>query len=283
MPNSVITIKRMTIAELKIAIEWAAQEGWNPGLNDAEAYYSADPNGYLMGYLNDQPMACISVVKYDAQFGFLGFYIVKPEYRGQGYGWKIWQAGMEYLKGCNVGLDGVLDQQENYKKSGFKLAYRNIRFQGQPISPSNSKYSLTPIQQIPFPLIQEFEKNFFPTERNGFLEKWIQLPESFGYGILEDDKLIAYSIMRKCREGYKVAPLFAQNVEQAETLLAGLSQQVNNQEKLYIDVPEIHTKAVEWIKSHEYNMVFETARMYTDSFPQLAFDQIFGLTSFEIG
>jgi GNAT superfamily N-acetyltransferase len=283
MPNSVITIKRMTIAELKIAIEWAAQEGWNPGLYDAEAYYSADPNGYLMGYLNEQPIACISVVKYNEQFGFLGFYIVRPEYRGQGYGWKIWQAGMEYLKACNVGLDGVVDQQENYKKSGFKLAYRNIRFEGKPISPSNSKYSLTPIQQIPFSLIQEFEKNFFPAERNRFLEKWIQLPDAFGYGILEEGNLMAYSIIRKCREGYKVAPLFAENVEQAEMLLAGLSQQVKPHEKLYIDVPEIHTIAVDWIQSHGFKMVFETARMYTGALPKLPIHQIFGITSFEIG
>jgi GNAT superfamily N-acetyltransferase len=273
----------MTIAELKIAIEWATQEGWNPGLNDADAYYSADPNGFLIAYLDDQPIACISVVKYNEQFGFLGFYIVKPEFRGQGYGWKIWQAGMEYLKGCNVGLDGVVDQQENYKKSGFKLAFRNIRFEGKPISPSNSNYKMTPIQQIPFPLIQEFEKNFFPAKRNRFLEKWIQLPESQGYGILEDGELIAYSVIRKCRKGYKVAPLFAENAEQAEALLVGLSQQVNPDEKLYIDIPEIHTKAVDWIQSHQFKMVFETARMYTGEFPEIPIHQIFGITSFEIG
>ena len=283
MPNSVFTIKRMTIAELKIATEWAAQEGWNPGLHDAEAYFAADPEGYLMGYVDDEPISCISVVKYNDDFGFLGFYIVKPEYRGKGYGWKIWQAGMEYLKGCNVGLDGVVDQQENYKKSGFKLAYRNIRFEGLPISSFNSKYSLTPIQQIPFPLIQEFEKNFFPATRNRFLEKWFQLPDAFGYGILEEGKLIAYSIMRKCREGYKVAPLFAQNVEQAEAILVGLSQEVSGDGKLYIDIPEIHTNALDWIKSHQFKMVFETARMYTGAIPKLPVHQIFGITSFEIG
>jgi len=283
MKEEIYRIKKMTLNELKLAIDWAANEGWNPGLYDAEAYYTADPNGFLMGYLDKEPIASISVVKYSADFGFLGFYIVKPEYRGQGYGWKIWQAGMEYLKGLNVGLDGVVDQQENYKKSGFKLAYRNIRFEGKPIPQIKSKYNLKPIQQIPMSLIQEFEKSFFPAERNRFLEKWIQLPESHGYGILEEGKLKAYSMMRKCRDGYKIAPLFAQNIEQAEALLAGLSQQVSGDTKLYIDIPEIHTKAVDWIKSHNYQMSFETARMYTGDFPKLPIQQIFGITSFEIG
>lgn len=69
-------------------------------------------------------------MKYDNSYGFLGFYIVKPEFRGRGYGLKLWQAGLKYLEGCNVGLDGVVEQQGNYMQSGFKLAYGNIRFEG---------------------------------------------------------------------------------------------------------------------------------------------------------
>lgn len=202
MLKEAFQIKKMSEDELKIAIDWAAEEGWNPGLFDADAYYAADPNGFLMGYLENEPIASISVVKYSDNFGFLGFYIVKPEYRGKGYGLKIWQAGMEYLKGCNVGLDGVVDQQENYKKSGFKLAYRNIRFEGKPIISKSHHYTITPLQEIPFEDIAEFEKEFFPTERNPFLEKWIQLQESFSYGILEEGQLKAYAVMRKCRSGY---------------------------------------------------------------------------------
>lgn len=64
-----------------------------PGLHDADCYFSADPKGFLVGLLDDEPIATISVIKYDDAFGFLGFYIVKPEYQGQGYGLQLWQAG----------------------------------------------------------------------------------------------------------------------------------------------------------------------------------------------
>ncbi len=74
------SIRPVSKEEFTIAVEWAAKEGWNPGLNDTECYFKADPSGFLMGFLGEEPIASISVVKYSSDFGFLGFYIVKPEY-----------------------------------------------------------------------------------------------------------------------------------------------------------------------------------------------------------
>ena len=125
------TIRPATRAELVRLIDWAAAEGWNPGLDDAEAFRAADPEGFLIGLLEDEPVAGISVVRYGDDFGFLGLYIVRPEHRGKGYGWAIWQGGMVRLQGRNVGLDGVVAQQDNYRRSGFVLAHRNVRYAGR--------------------------------------------------------------------------------------------------------------------------------------------------------
>src|SRR5262245_7997088 len=120
MPQaSPLQISTATRAELDLMVEWAAREGWNPGLADADCFHAADRTAFLIGKLDDEPVACISVVKSAPAFAFLGFYIVKPALRGQGYGWRIWQDGMARLDGRVVGLDGVIAQQENYKKSGF--------------------------------------------------------------------------------------------------------------------------------------------------------------------
>ena len=130
MQKSIYTIRTMTRQEMDIAVDWAAAEGWNPGLYDAHCFNLADPTGFLVGLLGDEPIASISVVKYGNSFGFLGFYIVRPEYRGRGYGMRIWNAGLASLQGRTIGLDGVVAQQDNYRESGFTLAYRNIRYQG---------------------------------------------------------------------------------------------------------------------------------------------------------
>ena len=128
-----LQVRSMTRQELGLALDWADREGWNPGLNDGDYFHAADADGFLIGCLGGEPVACISSVRYGKNYGFIGFYIVRPELRGRGYGMRMWQAGMTRLADRVVGLDGVTAQQNNYKRSGFVLAHCNIRFGGLPI------------------------------------------------------------------------------------------------------------------------------------------------------
>ena len=115
---SALQIRTMTCDDVDLALAWAAREGWNPGIADAECFHAVDPAGFLLGCLDGEPIGCISVVAYGLTFGFVGLYMVKPELRGRGYGHHLWQIGMARLKTRIVGLDGVIAQQENYKRSG---------------------------------------------------------------------------------------------------------------------------------------------------------------------
>src|SRR5689334_7927998 len=125
-----LTIRCMSRVELDLAVDWAAAEGWNPGLADAAAFHAADPEGYLVAIADGAAVGSISVVRYGHRYGFHGFYIVTPPFRGRGIGLKLWQAGVARLAGRTIGLDGVPSQQESYRKSGFTLAWRNVRFEG---------------------------------------------------------------------------------------------------------------------------------------------------------
>lgn len=283
MKNKNYIIRTMNRKEVDFAIEWAAKEGWNPGFNDADCYYSADPNGFLIGLLGDEPIATISVIKYGDSFGFLGFYIVKPEYRGKGYGIQIWNAGLKYLEGRNIGLDGVVAQQDNYKRSGFKLAYRNIRYEGigggNP--PENSE--IVKLSTLPFETIDLYDRLFFPENRSRFIKSWINQNGCDSLGILQKGKLVGYGVVRKCRSGCKIGPLFADNSEYAETLFLSLKSVIKPDESFYLDTPEVNGAAVALAERYNMKIVFETARMYTGKKPDMPYNNIFGVTSFEIG
>ncbi|MGO9236597.1 MAG: GNAT family N-acetyltransferase [Methylocella sp.] len=99
MNSPKLVVRRMAESELNLALDWAAAEGWNPGLHDAECFYAADPGGFFLGEFADgEPLGCVSAIAYDKHYGFLGFYMVKPQYRGRGFGLQLWD--------CRDGLFG---------------------------------------------------------------------------------------------------------------------------------------------------------------------------------
>jgi len=277
------SIRPMSRADLQMAIAWAAAEGWNPGLHDVDCFYAADPTGFLMGVLGDEVIATISAVKYGASFGFIGFYIVKPEYRGQGYGMQLWNAALDTLKGRNVGLDGVLAQQQNYQKSGFQFAYRNIRYEGVGDGQPTNHSEIVELSNVPFEIIAAYDQVLFPGDRVEFLQRWINQPDSIALGIVQDNQLAGYGVLRACHKGYKIGPLFADQPQWAELLLIALKATATAGAPLYLDVPELNAAAVNLAEKYEMKTVFETARMYTQVCPNLPYDRLFGVTTFELG
>jgi GNAT superfamily N-acetyltransferase len=283
MPKNSYTIRTMTRQEINIAVDWAAAEGWNPGLYDADCFYAADPGGFLVGMLGDEPIATISAVKYGHSFGFIGFYIVKPEYRGKGYGMQIWNAGMELLSGRTIGLDGVIAQQDNYKKSGFALAYSNVRYQGTGGGDYPAGAGIVPLSALVFDDICAYDQAFFPDNRREFLKYWIDRPQSAALGIVRDNKLAGYGVLRICRTGFKVGPLFADSPECAEQLFVALKSHAPESAPVFLDIPAVNAAAVDLVNRHNMTVSFETARMYAGKAPDLPINRLFGVTTFELG
>jgi len=282
MELELYSIEQMRFEDLETAIDWAAQEGWNPGLYDARCFYATDETGYLKGVLDGEMIASISVVKYDSTFAFLGFYIVKPEYRGQGYGYLLWQEAMKDIGGCNVALDGVVDQQSNYKKSGFNLAHRNIRFKGIKRKETPSQMSID-LSQVPFEHLLAYDRRFFPANRQAFLKLWISRPHTKALGIVEDQELKGYGVIRKCRTGFKIGPVFAEDDKKAMQLIQDLISDLKEREVFFLDIPEVNKKAYAMTQALSMESCFETARMYTQKTPDMDLSKIFGITSFELG
>lgn len=279
---SSFAVRIMDRADMDFAINWAATEGWNPGKNDADCFYGVDPNGFFLGELDGEPIGCISAVAYNISFGFIGFYIVKAEYRGKGYGICLWDAALAYMGSRSVGLDGVPAQQENYQKSGFKFAYRNIRYKGGDFGGEPASSSIVSLEEVPFAELVRYDSNLFFTSRPQFLKGWIKQPRCVALGIKKDNRLAGYGVIRKCQAGFKIGPLFADNDLLAEELLHALGKHALDA-PVYLDVPEINRAAVFLANRHGMVKVFETARMYSKQVPELPVERIFGVTSFELG
>lgn len=283
MVASSLEIRQMSEAELNIALDWAGIEGWNPGLHDAACFYAADPGGFLIGVLDGEPIASIFAVKYGAGFGFIGGYIVKPAWRGRGHGWAMWQAAMARLAGRNVGLDGVVAQQANYAKSGFRLAHRNFRYEGRGSGRPMDACPTIPLSALSDEEIRRYDRSFFPEQRGRFLHQWARQRQHIALGVVGAQGLAGYAVARPCRTGYKVGPLFADTPAVAEQLYASVLGKLALDVPVFLDVPELNSAAVALAERHRMQRCFETARMYTREQPELNMDGQYGITSFELG
>lgn len=277
-------IRPATQKEFETAVHWATKEGWNPGLDDLDAFYSTDPNGFLMSFENEEPIASISVVRYGSDYGFLGFYIVRPDKRGTGAGITIWNAGIDCLKGRTVGLDGVVQQQANYEKSGFINEGRNIRFSGSLSIDLHENPAIRVISSSEVPKLLSWEKELFPSERSTFLSKWLlaNSKSRISLAYWDKDRLQGYGTIRQCVEGHKIGPLFADNSEIADALLQALVTKAKSG-KVILDVPERNEEAIQLAERYNLKPVFETARMYLGQPPKTNIQRIFGITTFELG
>jgi GNAT superfamily N-acetyltransferase len=273
-------IRVMSRAELDRTIEWAAIEGWNPGLNDADAFYAADPAGFFVGVLAGEPIASISLVAYDAQYSFLGFYIVQPAHRGKGLGLKLWREALARHGTPLIGLDGVVAQQGNYVRSGFQLAYRNIRYGAAVAGKPSAR--LIAADTVAFDRLLAYDREFFPAPRPTFLSRWIKPAGGSALVATADGRLAGLGVIRPCREGFKIGPLYAETESIAEELFLALADTARGA-VTYLDVPAPNTAARRLAERHDMKPVFETARMYTGAPPDLPLSRLFGVTSFELG
>jgi hypothetical protein len=282
MADDTYTIRPMRAGEIALAADWAAAEGWNPGLNDAACFATVDAQGFLIGELDGAPVATISCVNYDDRFAFLGFYIVRPELRGRGLGLKIWQAAIAHSGARTIGLDGVVAQQDNYRKSGFTLAYRNVRYGGHATPGAKPSPAAISLGDVPFSRVAADDATVFPAPRENFLRAWIGATGHAGRALMREGRLAAWGVIRPCRAGYKIGPLIADDRAAAEVVLDALLAAVGSGE-VFLDVPETNRDAVALAQSRGLAPVFETARMYTGAVRDVAIRRIFGVTTFELG
>ena len=270
----------MSRTELDLAIGWARDEGWNPGLHDATPFHAADPEGFLVGVLDGRPISSISVVRYGETFGFLGFYIVIPEQRGRGYGfgcgrraWPGSPGGWWASTGCRPSRTTTGDRVSSSRIATSATAARRRR-----AGPA----AFVDARTVPFEQLLAFDARLFPAPRPGFLAGWISLPESRALAAVEDGELRGFGVRRRCGNGHKIGPLYATSRAIAERLFDGLCEGIAG-EPVFLDVPEPNAEAVALAEGRDLEPAFETARMYTGPAPAIELTQLYGVTTFELG
>ncbi|WP_010138749.1 GNAT family N-acetyltransferase [Oceanicola sp. S124] len=265
-----------TRQELDIMSGWAAAEGWNPGLEDADPFHGADPDGFFVAEVAGAPVACISVVNHAAEMAFLGFYICQPEFRGRGLGMALWSHALAHAGARTVGLDGVAAQEANYATSGFVKLGMTRRMAGQLEGQGDD--AIRTLAPGDLPQILDWDRAASGYDRAAFLTGWLDDTASRRSLIAPEAR--AFVTIRRCGEGVKIGPVVAEDAAMALRLIrAALAELPSDQ--VFIDLFPGSPLAAP-LEVLGFAETFAAARMYKGAAPQ-GDGRLLAIASMELG
>ncbi|KAF9538226.1 hypothetical protein EC957_007081 [Mortierella hygrophila] len=321
---------------------WASSEHWNPGHKglDIKLLHSADPKGFFFSTVDppsttsteqphpekDEVVSIVSAVRYGEDQGWIGYYIASPKYRGRGYGIATWNRAIDHLNPNtreSIGLDGVLTQVENYRKSGFtQTSWLNERRNGSAVDLVEKqereladKISRNEVEglvllsdpQVDLDQLPGIEAKYCGLKRPQFVKDWVLFhanhPEEHrvGVAILSSDKkdeksgkplVLGYACVRPAISSYRVGPIYAVDGDVAKKLLVKLAVDVVSAEKLSplgvplmfdIDIPDKNPASVKMFDDFGWKNTFPCLRMWKGKIPDHDVNGVFGVTTLEIG
>ncbi|HVB80532.1 MAG TPA: GNAT family N-acetyltransferase [Candidatus Binataceae bacterium] len=278
-------IDAMTEKEARILDEWAAKEGWNPGLNDIAVAWTFDPAAFIALRRGNELIGGGCTISYHGAAGFMGLFIVQTEYRRQGLGTILWHERLKRLKArvrpdAPIGMDGVFEMVPFYTRGGFALMHRDLRYEG--VAAGEPDPAAAPLDSIEFLKIDNYDCLHVETRRTEFLRSWLTQPGGRGLALIDNEQLTGYGFIRPCRTGYKVGPAFADDAACGKRLIHSLLSLVAG-ERVLMDIPEPNEAALRIVEGLGWNQSFGCARMVNGPKPALPVQRIFGVTSFEFG
>lgn len=271
--------------EIQFFIDLGKDIGWSINDNyDAQRLYSADNDGVYIGELEGEKISSVIMAMHGKkELCHIGLFVVKPEFRGKGYGSKTWEYAWSkipescYASLCTAVTNMALKYEARY---GFKIAWKEFTYMcsAEKIAalPSSSlNFTTKSHREVDFNSLVQYDASVFGYERESFLTTLLAIPSNEGWvAFNQDGKLIGYlNLLReKGKLSWYVAPLYANNVSIACDLLKKAAQYVLQEgcdATLVISVPEVNEAAMNLVQPVSMEVLFEYVRMFARATPEI--------------
>ncbi len=293
-----LQIRPLEYPDIYKVTKWAREEGFAPGTDDVSIYRSTDNQGLWVGCINSEPIGCISGVRYNSFYGFIGLFLVVPEQRGRGYGVELWKRALDHLNDLPcIGLEAALERVNDYSSWGFAESSPTTRWKLEgngDIYPSLEKSQdihggelhLLEGAAIPNAAVQAYDAKREPSPRPHFLGYWLN--HASGKVLALVDSMGAchgFGRIRPCllREGkgWRIGPLLADTTDLAELLLKRLIEQ--HPGTVLLDSPGLNNNVESLLVNLGFEKTTKTIRMYKGKQPPISMNNVYALACLELG
>ncbi|KAH8730810.1 acyl-CoA N-acyltransferase [Phaeosphaeriaceae sp. PMI808] len=225
--------------------------GWNRAVDDAKTHFEVAHNGknwlFIVPESTNTPQGMVIPFIYPNSTGWVAFFIMNAAFRGKGLGRELWKEMQLKFSDAGttiIGLDGVEEQVETYRRRGFE-DYARIplmtreSLQDRPIDVTwsdESAVELEDLRDVDPKLLAKLDLEHTGLDRSAYWATGIltSRPHAFGFAISNDGELTGFIYARRCQEGVRIGPLYAATYAQALQLLHKLMNDFQKSEGTFI-------------------------------------------------
>ena len=253
--------------DIDFAFKLDTIEEWNHTRNDIERMFSFEPNGCFMAEMSGKPVGHVFSISY-GRLGWIGFLIVKAEYRKRGIGTLLMKRAMDYLlrgRAKTIKLEAVSKIANLYRKLGFVDEFDSLRFikTGGKIT-CMSSHGVKPLKKKEMTQLAEFDAEYFGANRIRVLDGLYQDNPQLCFVSNNGSKIVGYLMCYKAENGYRIGPLVCnpENPQAACELLVECVKTLGQNAKLYVGVPTVNEIAVGILRDCDFRQYSKSIRMY---------------------
>jgi GNAT superfamily N-acetyltransferase len=251
-----------------------------------------------VGELNGRPIATLSAIKYADGHCHYGSFCVEREYRNLGYGMKLVEACIDNSAPIKNMLTYATPDIARKHEETFAMVSHwpvgiydvNILTALETLKTYNSDgCEVRHMNKVNMQDIYNYDTDIFGYNRVKFLEKWFNTPGAHSRVALnKEGSIVGYVAVRTAffqEEGYKIGPLFCENIDVGKALLKGVFKDIreyglSSSSSAVLDSPiGRNPDAIKLMQFVDGKYLGHIELMTSNGLPKGRFDQWFAITS----
>jgi GNAT superfamily N-acetyltransferase len=256
----------MTPADLPAAHALSVQLKWPHRLDDW-AMLQRVSHGFVV--LDGERLIGTAFACPQGDFTTIGLVIVSDDYQGKGIGRKLMEQALGACQSSTAMLNATLAGAPLYASQGFVEFGWIQQHQGQAQAPLPVPLAdgeeCRPLREADQALVLELANAGSGLDRQAVLSDLFAVVEH-SVGIVRDSQLHAFALLRPFGRGRCIGPVIAENLEQAQHMIATLLAQVPDA-FVRIDIPA-NCGLADWLEATGLKKVDTVAQMARGTAPQ---------------